>query len=281
MDKYKKSLKTMKRLGFVLLLLCVTVSSFGQRIYKDVSYRSNILDPYAVGRCKADIYCPAGATDCPVVVWFHGGGLTGGNKSIPARLEDSGLIVVAVNYRLMPKVQIATCIDDAAAAVAWTFRNIEKYGGNPEKIFVAGHSAGGYLTAMIGLDKHYLAEYNIDADKIKALVPFSGQAITHFAHRKQQGIEALQPVIDQYAPLYHVRPDAPPIVIVSGDRELEMNGRYEENAYFWRMLKLCGHPDVSLYELDGYDHGSMAEPAFYILKKTIQRLIPSWKGNKK
>jgi hypothetical protein len=156
--------------------------------------------------------------------------------------------------------------------VAWTYKNIAKYNGSKRKIFVAGHSAGGYLLTMIGLDKRWLAKYGVDADSLAALVPFSGQCITHYNIRKQQGIGPLQATIDQYAPLTYVRPDAPPIVIISGDRELELFGRYEEQAYFWRMLKLVGHKDVTLYEMQGYDHGAMPQPAYKILKDHIRRL---------
>ncbi len=83
-------------------------------------------------------------------------GLTQGNKSIPGRLKKNGMVVIAVNYRLLPKVAISECLDDAAASVAWAFREVEKYGGDKNKIFISGHSAGGYLTAMVGLDKRWL-----------------------------------------------------------------------------------------------------------------------------
>jgi len=56
-----------------------------------------------------------------------------------------------------------------------------------------------------------------------------------------------------------------------------MLGRYEENAYFWRMMKVSGHKETYLYELDGYDHGSMAAPAFHILKNHIKQLFPDIK----
>ena len=87
------------------------------------------------------------------------------------------------------------------------------------------------------------------------------------------GIDHLQPVIDEYAPLYHVRKDAPPFVLITGDRELELFGRYEENAYLWRMMKLVGHMQTYLVEIGGYDHGSMAEPAFYILHQHVIRIL--------
>ena len=237
----------------------------------DIPYTAS-ADTYAQERCKLDVYYPTNQKDAPVVVWFHGGGIEGGNKHIDQELKNSGLVVVAANYRLLPKAKIDDILDDAAAAVAWTYKNIEKYGGSHRKIFVAGHSAGGYLLDLIGLDKKWLAKYGVDADSLAGLVPFSGQCVTHYNIRKQQGIPPLQATIDQYAPLTYVRPDAPPMVIISGDRELELYGRYEEQAYLWRMLKLAGHKDVTLYEMQGYDHGSMPQPAYKILKDHIRRL---------
>ncbi len=258
----------------ILALMLLPIIAQAQNQYEqvnDIAYTQS-ADPYAQERCKLDVYYPADRNDAPVVVWFHGGGIEGGSKHIDQELKNSGLVVVAANYRLLPKAKIDDILDDAAAAVAWTYRNIEKYGGSHRKIFVAGHSAGGYLLDMIGLDKKWLAKYGVDADSLAALVPFSGQCITHYNIRKQQGIGPLQPTIDQYAPLTYVRPDAPPIVIISGDRELELYGRYEEQAYFWRMLKLVGHKAVTLYEMQGYDHGALPQPAYKILKDHIRRL---------
>ena len=79
----------------------------------------------------------------------------------------------------------------------------------------------------------------------------------------------MQPTVDEYAPLYHVRKDAPPMLLITGDREMELFGRYEENAYLWRMMKLAGHQRTRLYELDGFDHGGMAQPAFPLLLKEV------------
>jgi len=265
----------MNRILLALLFVVTAFIASAQITYKtenNISYRSGEnLDEYQKDRCKLDIYVPENVDSFTTVVWFHGGGLTAGQKSIPERLKNKKLAVVAVNYRLSPKVKSPAYIDDAAAAVTWVFKNISKYGGDPTKIVVSGHSAGGYLTCMIGLDKHYLAAYGIDANAIQKLVPFSGQMITHFEIRKERGIKDTQPVVDEFAPLFHVRADAPPLYLITGDRELEMLGRYEENAYMCRMMKLTGHKQTTLYELDGFDHGGMAEPAFDLLLKILKK----------
>ncbi len=232
---------------------------------------TNKSDEYINERCILDVYYPKDIKNFATVVWFHGGGLTGGNKEIPEALKNKGICVVGVNYRLYPKVKSPKYIEDAAAAVAWVFKNIAIYGGNPDLIFVSGHSAGGYLTLMVGLDKSWLNKKGIDANNIAGLIPFSGHTITHFTVRQERGIPGTQPIVDSLAPLYHVRPDAPPLLLITGDRELEMLGRYEENAYLMRMMKVCGHKDTRLLELQGYDHG-MTEPAFPLLIKEIERI---------
>ncbi|MEN8115982.1 MAG: alpha/beta hydrolase [Bacteroidota bacterium] len=242
---------------------------------KDILYRTQeeaTGNEYINKRCRLDIYYPESAENYTTVVWFHGGGIKAGNKHIPEKLKEKGIAIVAVNYRLSPKVKCPVYIEDAAAAVAWTFKNIEKYGGDKNKIVVSGHSAGGYLTNMVGMDKTYLEKHGIDANDIAMLIPFSGHTITHFTVRSERGIDGKQPIIDEFAPLYHVRADAPPLVLITGDRELEMLGRYEENAYMYRMMKVAGHTQTKLYELDAFNHGGMASPALEILLKKIKVL---------
>ena len=237
-----------------------------------LSYRlDSEPDVYARERCQLDVYHPVGGPSVATVVWFHGGGLTGGNRSVPSALKGQGIIVVAVDYRLSPKAKAPAYIEDAAAAVAWTFKNIARYGGDTNRIFLSGHSAGGYLASLITLDRRWLAVHGVDPDRLAGLVPFSGQSITHFAIREERGLARTRPLIEDLAPVYHVRKDAPPILLISGDRNHELLGRYEESAYFWRMLKEVGHPSVELLELQGYDHGQMAEPAFPLLLRFIRQ----------
>ncbi len=269
-----------------LILILVFAFSFAQTEYKTENnipyYPENISkkDAYISSQCKLNFYYPTNVKNFSTVIWFHGGGLTGGSNELPKELLNENIAVVSVEYRLAPEVKAPAYIEDAAAATAWVFENIEKFGGNKNLIFESGHSAGGYLGMMITLDKKYLQKYKIDANDIAGLIPFSGQAITHFQIRKEQGIPELQPIIDEYAPLFHVRKDAPPIVLITGDRNLELFGRYEENAYLARMLELVKHPSVKLFEEDGFDHVSMAEPGFPLLLKEIRELSKKIKTQK-
>ncbi|OYP34899.1 alpha/beta hydrolase [Rhodopirellula sp. MGV] len=267
-------------LPWIVLPAVTCPSAFGQsddsgidyKTHSDLPYRTEdgSLSDYARERCRLDVYAPANRPGFSTVVWFHGGGLTGGQKSIPKALQEQGIAVVGVNYRLSPKVKSPAYVQDAAAAVAWVFHNIERFGGDPKRIYVSGHSAGGYLTSMIGLDKSYLAEHGVDADDIAGLIPYSGHTITHFTVRAERGIDGKQPIVDSMAPLFHVRKDCPPLLLITGDRELEMLGRYEETAYLWRMMQVVEHPETKLVELKGYDHGQMAEPAHPLLLKFIK-----------
>lgn len=255
-----------------MTLLALIVSAQEYRTVSDISFTVK-TDAYAQERLKLDVYYPESVKDCPVVVWFHGGGLEAGQKEIPLKLKEKGYVVIGANYRLLPNVTVDKTLDDAAEAVAWTFHHAQEYGGDPRKIVVTGHSAGGYLAMMLCLNKDWLKSYDVDADSIWIYAPFSGQAITHYNVRKMQGVSPLQPIIDEYAPLYWVRSDCPLFVLICGDRELELFGRYDENQYLARMMKLVGHQQTYLYEIDGHGHVGMVEPSFHILETHIKMLL--------
>ena len=257
-------MKIKKRL-ILLLISLVMSSAVSSKEWFDVPYVSeNETNAYLIERGVLDIHCPDNLNNLPVIIWFHGGGLRAGEKTLPQRLLNQGVCVVSPNYRFYPKIKAPGYIEDAASAVAWVYKNIERYGGDSKKVIVSGHSAGGYLALMVGMDIKWLAKHNINANELAELVPFSGHTITHFTVREERGIKGEQPVIDPFAPLFHVRKDAPPITLITGDRELELLGRYEENAYFERMMKINGHTTTQILELDGYGH-DMVAPALPLL----------------
>jgi len=261
----------------MLLLAVFSGGAQEQSAYKtleNVPYYEQPADDYQRSQCVLDIHHPDTKERKPILVWFHGGGLTGGRKEIPAYLKEKGMVVVGVGYRFSPRAKVDEIIHDAARAVAFVHRHAHRYNGDPDKLFVAGHSAGGYLATMIGLNPDYLGTYGMDPGRIAGIVSFSGQAITHFTARKEQGIAENRPFIDRLSPLYWVRGDAPPIVLLTGDREKELLGRYEENAYLKRMFDIVGHPDTKLLEFQGYGH-NMTYPGFPVMLDEIKRILSS------
>lgn len=238
---------------------------------ENVSYTSED-DSYAQDRCKLDFYYPTNKENYPTIVWFHGGGLVGGEKYIPQELKEKGVAVVSVNYRLSPDAKAPAYIEDAASAVAWTFDNVEKFGGDKSKIFVSGHSAGGYLALMVGMDKSYLAKHRIDADSVCGLIPISGQTITHNAIRAENDLAEDIPYVEKYAPLNQLRKMNIPSLLITGDRRYEINSRFEENQYLESSLR-SKQNEVMLYEVQGFNHGTVVSPACLLMLEWITQKV--------
>jgi acetyl esterase/lipase len=196
-----------------------------------------------------------------MLVWFHGGGLTAGDKAeatqadIARSLAARGIAVASVNYRLSPRATFPAYVDDAAASVAWVLEQVAAYGGDPDKVFVSGHSAGGYLAAMVGVDKTLLAAYGHAPDELAGLIPVSGQMITHGTVRQERGLPDDRPLVDEAAPAFHVSAAAPPVLAIAGSEDLP--ARPEENRYFVAALNAVDHPDASYREFEGRNHGTI------------------------
>src|SRR5690606_11171935 len=139
----------------ILLFISLGIGSIGytQEIryetVENIIYVGETASDYTKEQCKLDIHYPTSGSNVPVVLWFHGGGLTGGGKEIPAFLKEKGLVIVGVGYRFSPKVKVEDIIRDAAKATSFVMKNIGKYHGDTEKMFISGHSAGGYLALML------------------------------------------------------------------------------------------------------------------------------------
>jgi len=263
------------RMSFVLCLIVLVGSAWAQPGYRtetNIAYHRSPPDEFASERCRLDVYYPENEAGFATVVWFHAGGLRVGNRYIPGELRGRGFAIVPVDYRLSPKAKSPAYFEDAAAAVAWTFNNIERFGGDPDKVIVAGASAGAYLALMLGLDKSWLQAHDIDANDLLGIGALAGHTVVHERIRWEQGIKRTVPTVNELAPLYHLRADSPPILLVTGDRELELLGRWEENALLYRMLKIEGHDDVEFYELEGFDHAGVEKPAHGLFHRWIERV---------
>ena len=215
-----------------------------------------------------------GEAPAPVLVWLHGGGLTGGKASFVA-LDDPGISQVTVDYRLMKadgSVRASDCIDDAAAAVAWALENAASFGGDPKKVFVSGHSAGAYLTMMVGMDPRWLAKFGHRQDELAGLIPVSGQATKHFNVRKHAGDDDAQylPKIDDMAPLAHVTNAVPPILSVCGQPPYEWPCRAEGNRLLIASLVALGHKDAWYVEAPGCTHGTVLSASYPYIRDFIR-----------
>jgi len=178
-------------------------------IRRDIEYTSG--DAGDAGKHKIDLYLPKGKTNFPVMVFYHGGSWRSGDRSqytlLGNRFAQAGIGVAIPSYRLMPKAPHPAQIEDAAAAFAWVHKNIASSGGDVSRIYIAGHSAGGHLVALMALDGRYLKKYGIDADTaIKGVAALSGvYDVSHVAGFGEQGKEA--------SPMQFLHPHAPPFLV--------------------------------------------------------------------
>lgn len=146
------------------------------QVIRDIPYLENA--GYADKKDLLDIYTPALNGRAPVVFFVHGGGLLAGDKAgqghVGQRFAGDGFVTVVVNHRLSPGVMHPAHIKDIAAAFAWTHKHVAEYGGDPDNIFVVGHSAGAYLIALLALDGRYLEAHGLSLAHVRGAVPISG-----------------------------------------------------------------------------------------------------------
>ena len=264
---------------FLLLALSLAFTAFSRSLldipYYDDDFPKQGNLEYLAERCKLDVYLPDGdIKDFPVLVWYHSGGLTGGNKHIPPCLDMTKIALVAVNYRFSgPRAQCPDYIYDAAASLAWVFRHIAEYGANPHRIYVSGHSAGGYLTAMISMDAKYLGAFGASPKQIRAALPISGQMSTHFQilnERKEKDPATPEFVIDEYAPIFLAHAEVPPMTLIAGDSDLEFAARPEENALLAARLRYSFRRwDVKYVQLPTFTHANVLVPGMAVVNNYI------------
>jgi acetyl esterase/lipase len=141
---------------------------------------------------RLDVYAPRGVKDAPIVVFFHRGEWSKGDKSEagyrPKFLNDNGVVFVSANYRLSPAVKHPAHIDDVASAVRWVYDHAAEFGGSRNKIVVMGHSAGCHLVTLLALDPRYLAKVKLRPSDLRGVVAWSGGAYDLVAKVKAGGM---------------------------------------------------------------------------------------------
>jgi acetyl esterase/lipase len=162
-----------------------------------------------------------------------------------------------VNYRLSPKATYPAYIEDAAAAFAWVKKHAAEQHIDAERVFVGGHSAGGYLTFMVGLDDRWLKPFGLSTSSIAGLIPVSGQVMTHYTIREERGIKDHNVIsADDAAPINHLHKGTPPLLVLYADKD--MPARREENMYFVAALRATGNSRVQDLQVNDRTHNSIA-----------------------
>lgn len=163
----------MKHLSLLAITLALLSDADAQDVKRNIPYASPAHE-----RQVLDVYSPTGGKSLPVVFWIHGGGWQAGDKSSvqlkPQVFVDKGFVFVSTNYRLLPSVDMETIIRDVAKSLGWVHKHISEYGGNPDRIFVMGHSAGAQLAALICIDDRYLKAEGVPFSVLKGCVPVDG-----------------------------------------------------------------------------------------------------------
>lgn len=221
--------------GLLLLLLVSTFApARASQRYKDVAYvaatdsvadaHGHLLDVYAP-RARA----PAGH---PVVVFIHGGNWNSGSKNfysfIGRRLARQGVVAVIINYRLSPQVQVPAMAEDGARATAWVYRHIADYGGDPQRLFLMGHSAGGGLAALLATKDELFARQGLTHNPVCGVIlddPAGLDMLDYLTRMQYPGdAQYLVPFGQDPAgwrsvsPLYYLTPATPPVLLFVGGK---------------------------------------------------------------
>lgn len=229
------------------------------RVLSDIAY---VPGDHVGPKQRLDLYLPEDLSQrAPVVISAPGGGLVEGDKAndafIGQRLAAAGFVTAVINYRLSPEVAHPGHVEDLASAVAWVQRSIADFGGDPDRVFVIGHSAGAYLAALLATDLRYLAAHGVALSKIRGIVPVSGF----------YWVERIAPTRDKFiwgeasdawlaaSPAQHLHNRLPPALFVYADGDA--TDRRAQNIDIARAASEAGNAQVGAIEITGRDHKTL------------------------
>ena len=203
-------------------------------------------------RQKLDVYVPRHALpDAPVVVFFYGGSWNSGAREdynfVGEALASRGIVAVVADYRLYPQVRYPLFLQDAARAVAWTKAHIREFSGNPQRLYLMGHSSGGYNAAMLALDGDLLAAAGMSPKDLRGWIGLAGPY--DFLPIENP---AVRPVFfwpdspPQSQPINHVSRDAPPALLIAASED-ELVNPTRNTGGLAHKLRAAGVPVQDFY----------------------------------
>jgi acetyl esterase/lipase len=238
------------------------------RVAGDVPFKSG-------QRGRLDVWAKEPVTGArrPVLVFFYGGGWAKGRRQdygfVAKAYAARGFVVVIPDYRLVPQVHFPSFVEDGAAAVRWTHDNIARYGGDPDRIVLAGHSAGAYIAVMLALDRRYLAAAGVDPGVVRAAAGLAGP-YDFYPFDKKRSIDAMSLAPDPRAtqPITFARRDAPPLWLATGTHDTEVRPR---NAiHLAARQQRLGSKTTVLREYAGLTHNDL----IMAISKPFRRKAP-------
>ena len=208
-----------------------------------------------------DVFAPKGVKAAPVLLFIHGGGWTRREGDGPAKgrggtltrgFASRGVVLVTISYRLSPAHKHPVHVQDVARAIAWTKANAAKFGGDPDRLFLTGHSAGGHLATLVVADPKYLAAHKMTAADIRGVVPISG-TYTVAGREKVWGDEA---GARDASPTNHLRAGLPPFLILAGDTTDIERWVARQSGAFAEALRAKGN-SAEYREIKNRDHSTI------------------------
>ncbi|MDQ6631714.1 MAG: alpha/beta hydrolase [Verrucomicrobiota bacterium] len=256
---------SVQRIGIALLYKKTTLPK--NQIIQNISYHGAGSEP----KHRLDLFLPKG-TNWPVLVFVHGGGWTSGDKDLRVGSADiygnigrfyasRGLGVAIINYRLQPRVNWREQVQDVAKAVAWVHANIAKHGGNSQKIFLAGHSAGAQLISHLALNSKWLTEAGVDEKVISGVISISGAALDltdeetyrlgenrdYYASRFNDSHKWKQDA----SPVSYIQTSSPPFLILFGGSE---KTSLKRQSYLLHTALSAAHIKNQILAVPGQSH---------------------------
>lgn len=271
----------MVRIRVILPLLLVVSSLLSgcsgrdviNALVPDEGYRILSGLRYGAGpRQRLDLYVPEGADGpVPLVVFFYGGNWQSGSREdyrfVGQAFASRGYAVAIPDYRLYPQIRYPGFLEDAAAAVAWLLRNRERTGVTPAPVYLAGHSAGGYIAAMLSLDPDWLAAAGISlCETVAAGIGLAGPYdFLPLRSADLKDIFGPEETRARTQPVNHVDGDEPPLLLITGDEDRTVLPR-NARRLAERIRRSGGEAEVLVYAGVGHIElvASLADPLRFV-----------------